>query len=76
MTRDERYIIENADAGDDLDVLLATRRCSDCADLAFLFTDGLWLCQVCADERAIERTTDGDVDRAADRREHLVLGAA
>jgi hypothetical protein len=56
MTRDEQYIIENAGSGDDLDALLATRRCADCAEFTFIFIDGLWLCQVCADERESERS--------------------
>lgn len=53
MTKDERFIIENAAAGDDLDALLATHRCTDCAEFTFLYFDGLWLCQTCSDERSV-----------------------
>lgn len=59
MTGDEQFIIENAAADDDLDLLLATHRCADCAEYAFLEVRGddgatLWLCAGCADERATE----------------------
>jgi hypothetical protein len=54
MTRDEQFIFENADADDDLDVLLATHRCADCAEPAFLSFDDEgesgWLCAECAGE--------------------------
>lgn len=74
MTRDERYIIENAESGDDLDALLATRRCADCAEFTFIFVEGLWLCQMCADERQSERAGNagdgvvGESGRAAPSR--------
>jgi hypothetical protein len=48
MTRDEQYIIENAAAGDDLDLLLATHRCADCGADAFLDVASVWLCVECA----------------------------
>ena len=54
MTRDEQFIMQNAGIGDDLDLLLATHRCADCADPAFLLVDDdgepTWLCASCADE--------------------------
>jgi hypothetical protein len=53
MTSDERFIIENAAADDDLDLLLATHRCADCAEYAFLEIEGEWLCVGCAE--AVER---------------------
>ena len=67
MTKDEQFIIENAAADDDLDLLLATHRCADCAEYAFLEVvtpDGamLWLCAGCADEREQE-------EQAAERAE-------
>jgi hypothetical protein len=49
MTRDEQFIIENAGADDDLDLLLATHRCADCAADAFLQVEGEWLCVGCAE---------------------------
>ncbi|GAB3800868.1 hypothetical protein GCM10028798_16010 [Humibacter antri] len=59
MTRDEQFIIENAGAGDDLDLLLATHRCADCAADAIVEVEGddgvtLWLCADCAGERDAE----------------------
>ncbi|GAB3392337.1 hypothetical protein GCM10027568_19410 [Humibacter soli] len=55
MTKDEQFIIENAEADDDLDVLLATHRCADCAEPAFLQVEdqdgrSVWLCVGCAEE--------------------------
>ncbi len=71
MTRDERFIIENAAEGDDLDLLLATHRCADCGDYAFLDVRGPdgsaeWLCPTCADEREVElRGASSGTARAA-----------
>jgi hypothetical protein len=73
MTSDEQFIFENAAADDDLDLLLATHRCADCAEFAFLLvetSDGaLWLCSGCADEREGEerdaRTHGAEAARAA-----------
>ncbi|WP_022900853.1 hypothetical protein [Humibacter albus] len=72
MRQDELFIIENAAADDDLDVLLATHRCADCAEYAFLWVsvdDGAaeaWLCETCADEReAAVRSERAQRDRAA-----------
>ncbi|HWD61646.1 MAG TPA: hypothetical protein VG369_04060 [Humibacter sp.] len=69
MTRDEQFIFENADADDDLDVLLATHRCSDCAEPAFLLFDdegeSLWLCAECAGESEREGASVVAAARAA-----------
>jgi len=48
MTRDEQFIIENAAADDDLDLLFATHRCADCGADAFLETTSGWSCVDCA----------------------------
>lgn len=69
MTRDEQFIIENADADDDLDALLATHRCADCAEPAFLQFDdegeSVWLCAECAGELENEAASVVATSRAA-----------
>lgn len=57
MTRDEQFIIENAAADDDLDVLLSTHRCADCGADAVLDTAAGWLCVECADDADSESET-------------------
>ncbi|MHA7985595.1 hypothetical protein ACX9R5_07275 [Rathayibacter sp. CAU 1779] len=64
MTRDEQFIIENAAADDDLDLLLATHRCAVCAADAFLEADGEWFCVECIESVDHEQVTT-DVPRAA-----------
>lgn len=65
MTRDELFIIENAGADDDLDLLLATHRCADCAADAFLEIEGEWLCIGCADAAESDALVHAVVRRAA-----------
>jgi hypothetical protein len=65
MTRDEQFIIENAGADDDLDLLLATHRCADCAADAFLVAEGEWLCVGCAEVAEREASNAAAVRRAA-----------
>jgi hypothetical protein len=65
MTRDEQFIIENAAADADLDLLLAVHRCVDCAADAFLDVDGEWLCVECAGTAERRSSTHAIERRAA-----------
>lgn len=65
MTRDEQFIIENAAAGDDLDLLLATHRCTDCAADAFLELSGEWFCIDCVAAAELEPASRASHRRAA-----------